>query len=96
MLYISYYHNQHLFLNSIINVLLSLFFCHNYYHLYFNSAVYMQTRSHCEGNFGFPIIHSVENFPDDTRLLNLLRQNTEDVVVNKHSVQLMGHTGSIK
>ena len=64
-----------------------------------HSAVYMQTKSFCEdlteGKFSFPIIHSVKSFPDDTRLLNILRQKTEDVDVKKHAVQWMERTGSM-
>ena len=60
----------------------------------------MQTKSFCEdlteGKFSFPIIHSVKSFPDDTRLLNILRQKTEDVDVKKHAVQWMERTGSMK
>ena len=59
----------------------------------------MQTKSYCEdlteGKFSFPIIHSVKSFPDDTRLLNILRQKTEDVDVKKHAVQWMERTGSM-
>ena len=59
----------------------------------------MQTKSFCEdlteGKFSFPIIHSVKSFPDDTRLLNILRQKTEDVDVKKHAVQWMERTGSM-
>ena len=66
---------------------------------YGDSAVYMQTKSFCEdlteGKFSFPIIHSVKSFPDDTRLLNILRQKTEDVDVKKHAVQWMERTGSM-
>lgn len=67
---------------------------------YHHSAVYMQTKSFCEdlteGKFSFPIIHSVNSFPEDTRLLNILRQKTEDVDVKKHAVKWMEHTGSMK
>ena len=60
----------------------------------------MQTKSFCEdlteGKFSFPIIHSVNSFPEDTRLLNILRQKTEDVDVKKHAVKWMEHTGSMK
>ena len=60
----------------------------------------MQSKSFCEdlteGKFSFPIIHSVHAFPEDTRLLNILRQKTEDVDVKKHAVKWMEHTGSMK
>ena len=60
----------------------------------------MQSKSFCEdlteGKFSFPIIHSVNSFPEDTRLLNILRQKTEDVDVKKHAVKWMEHKGSMK
>ena len=64
-----------------------------------SSVTYMQTKSFCEdlteGKFSFPIIHAVLTRPGDTRLLNILRQRTEDVDVKRHAVQWMVETGSI-
>ena len=60
----------------------------------------MQTKSFCEdlteGKFSFPVIHAVHARPDDTRLLNILRQRTEDVDIKRHAVQWMIQLGSIK
>lgn len=51
------------------------------------------TRSK-EGKFSFPIIHCVRAKPNDHRLLNILKQNTEDVDVKKHALQWMKQAGS--
>jgi hypothetical protein len=59
----------------------------------------MQTKSFCEditeGKFSFPIIHAIRNFPNDSRLLNILRQRTEDVSLKKYAVNIMIECGSI-
>ena len=52
----------------------------------------MQTKSFCEditeGKFSFPIIHAINYMPEDTRLINILRQKTEDMEIKKHAVRL--------
>lgn len=62
------------------------------------SAKYQMNKSYCEdlteGKFSFPIIHSIHALPNDTRLLHILRQRTEDVTLKRHAVQLMEDTGS--
>eukprot|EP00904_Undaria_pinnatifida_P004111 jgi/Undpi1/13700/HiC_scaffold_9.g03354.m1 len=62
------------------------------------STEYMKGKSFCEdlteGKFSFPIIHCVRAKPADHRLLNILKQRTEDVDVKKHALQWMKHTGS--
>ena len=59
----------------------------------------MQTKSFCEdlteGKFSFPIIHAVHSDPKDTRLINILRQRTEDADVKRHAVKWMVKCGSI-
>lgn len=64
-----------------------------------SSIEYMQTKSFCEdlteGKFSYPIIHAVHSRPDDSRLLNILRQRTEDVEIKKHAVDWMDQCGSI-
>lgn len=42
-----------------------------------------------EGKFSFPIIHCVRAKPGDHRLLNILKQRTEDVDVKKHALLWM-------
>lgn len=64
-----------------------------------SSVSYMQSKSFCEdlteGKFSFPIIHSIQSRPNDSRLLNILRQRTEDMNVKRHAVQWMEECGSI-
>ncbi|CAM9169674.1 unnamed protein product [Pylaiella littoralis] len=63
-----------------------------------SSAEYMKGKSYCEdlteGKFSFPIIHCVRAKPDDHRLLNILKQRTEDKDVKKHALEWMKHAGS--
>ena len=59
----------------------------------------MQSKSYCEdlteGKFSFPIIHAINSCPEDTRLLNILRQRPEDAAIKKHAVQWMVQCGSL-
>lgn len=61
---------------------------------------YMKSKSFCEdlteGKFSFPIIHSISRNPQDTRLLNILKQRTEDVDVKRYAQSVMRETGSFK
>ena len=42
-----------------------------------------------EGKFSFPIIHCIRSKPEDTKLLNILKQRTEDVNLKKFAVKWM-------
>ncbi|EGB10073.1 hypothetical protein JL720_6258 [Aureococcus anophagefferens] len=59
---------------------------------------YMRSKSYCEdlteGKFSFPILHAVHAAPGDTRLLNILKQRTENPDVKKHAVEHMASLGS--
>eukprot|EP00752_Nemacystus_decipiens_P006887 g6186.t1 len=63
-----------------------------------SSPTYMKGKSFCEdlteGKFSFPIIHCVRAKPNDHRLLNILKQRTEDVDVKKHALAWMKQAGS--
>lgn len=63
------------------------------------SSAYMQTKSFCEdlteGKFSYPIIHAIRSKPQDSRLLNILRQRTEDLDVKRYAVQWMISCGSL-
>lgn len=48
-----------------------------------------------EGKFSFPIIHCVRARPNDHRLLNILRQRTDDVEVKKHAVSWVQQSVSL-
>ena len=65
-----------------------------------SSAAYMQTKSFCEdlteGKFSFPVMHAVNIRPNDTRLINILRQRTDDVDVKRHAVKWMIEVGSME
>lgn len=64
----------------------------------FFSSSYMAGKSYCEdlteGKFSFPIIHAVHTRPDDNRLVNILRQRSDDFNVKHHAVQWMHQCGS--
>lgn len=60
---------------------------------------YFKSKSFCEdlteGKFSFPIIHCVRN-ANDSRLLSILKQKTEDVELKKYAQKLMKDAGSLK
>jgi len=62
------------------------------------SDEYANSKSYCEditeGKFSYPIIHSVSARPDDTRLMNILKQRTTNVDVKRHAVDFMASLGS--
>lgn len=64
-----------------------------------SSASYMASKSFCEdlteGKFSFPIIHAIHACPNDSRLLSILRQRSEDENIKRHAVQWMDQCGSI-
>ena len=64
------------------------------------SAEYMKEKTFCEdlseGKFSFPMIHCIRTNPGDKRLLNILRQRTEDVEVKRHAVQYITACGSLR
>ena len=86
---------------SFTNLLnsLSLYFQIRDDFLNISNVAYMQTKSFCEdlteGKFSFPIIHAVNSNPEDTQLLNILRQRTEDTDVKRYAVAYMENVGSI-
>eukprot|EP01102_Stenamoeba_stenopodia_P011454 TRINITY_DN3520_c0_g1_i2.p1 TRINITY_DN3520_c0_g1~~TRINITY_DN3520_c0_g1_i2.p1 ORF type:complete len:165 (+),score=17.72 TRINITY_DN3520_c0_g1_i2:812-1306(+) len=59
---------------------------------------YMLNKGFCEdlteGKFSFPIVHAILSNPDDHRLLNILKQRTEDVEIKKYAVSYMKGMGS--
>lgn len=70
--------NQSTNFTPLLNSLALYFQIRDDYLNLFNSS-YMQTKSYCEdlteGKFSFPILHAIwTSGPDDTRLLNILRQ----------------------
>jgi len=61
---------------------------------------YMKSKSFCEdlteGKFSFPIIHHIRSNPEDTRLISILKQRTEDIDVKKYAQGLMKESGSMR
>jgi len=60
----------------------------------------MKSKSFCEditeGKFSFPIVHCVRKDPSDTRLLNILKQRTEDDDVKRYAQWMMRESGSLQ
>ena len=60
---------------------------------------YMKSKSFCEdlteGKFSFPIIHHIATNPNDTRLISILKQRTEDTDVKRYAQGLMKESGSM-
>lgn len=58
----------------------------------------MASKSYCEdlteGKFSFPVIHAIRTHPEDSRLLNILRQRSDDTSVKQYAVQWMNQCGS--
>merc|ERR1712232_357033 len=60
---------------------------------------YMKSKSFCEdlteGKFSFPIIHCIRKDPNDTRMLSILKQRTNDVDVKRYAQSLLRESGSL-
>eukprot|EP00591_Stephanopyxis_turris_P005853 CAMPEP_0195514670 /NCGR_PEP_ID=MMETSP0794_2-20130614/5980_1 /TAXON_ID=515487 /ORGANISM="Stephanopyxis turris, Strain CCMP 815" /LENGTH=361 /DNA_ID=CAMNT_0040642953 /DNA_START=202 /DNA_END=1287 /DNA_ORIENTATION=+ len=60
---------------------------------------YMKSKSFCEdlteGKFSFPIIHAIRKDERDSRLLNILKQRTEDVDIKRYAQRLLRDAGSL-
>lgn len=62
---------------------------------------YMKSKSFCEdlteGKFSFPIIHCIREgvANNDTRLISILKQRTDDVDVKRYAQNLMKESGSL-
>ncbi|KAL7567624.1 hypothetical protein ACA910_000218 [Epithemia clementina (nom. ined.)] len=61
---------------------------------------YMKSKSFCEdlteGKFSLPIIHCIRSNPTDTRLLNILKQRTEDSDVKRYAQRMLKESGSLE
>ena len=62
---------------------------------------YFKSKSFCEdlteGKFSFPIIHYIHHSDEnDTRLLSILKQRTEDLELKKYAQGLMKEAGSLQ
>ncbi|XP_060523894.1 terpene synthase [Cylas formicarius] len=83
-----------------ITGILGLFFQIRDDYINLNSEDYMLHKSYCEdlteGKFSFPLIHAINNHPEDTQIMNILRQRTKDVEVKKYCVKLLDKFGSFE
>ena len=65
-----------------------------------SNSEYQQSKSYCEdlteGKFSYPIIFSILKNPLDNRLINILRQRTEDVEVKRYALQYMVECGALE
>lgn len=88
--------------DDLLNITRFVLYCYLIIWVIFleTSSSYMQSKSFCEdlteGKFSYPVIHTILNFPHDTRLSSILRQRTEDVDVKRHAVMWMEHCGSLE
>ncbi|KAI3631059.1 hypothetical protein MIR68_010549 [Amoeboaphelidium protococcarum] len=61
---------------------------------------YHKNKSFCEdlseGKFSFPIIHSISQTPNDSKLLNILKSKPQQVEVKEYAVSLMEQTGTFE
>ena len=64
------------------------------------SAEYTQNKSFCEdlseGKYSFIIIHALRTNPDDDRIHNILKQQTESIVLKQQALHLLHQFGSIE
>ena len=65
-------------------------------YLNLQSPKYHTNKSFCEdlteGKFSFPIIHSIKAAPKDKRLLNIVKQRTEEEMLKRYAVRIMNET----
>ncbi|CAF1073301.1 unnamed protein product [Adineta steineri] len=64
------------------------------------STEYTQKKTFCEdlteGKYSFPIIHAIQNRPNDNRIQNVLKQRTNNMNLKQEVVKLLHEFGSIK
>ncbi|KAI8884525.1 geranylgeranyl pyrophosphate synthase [Backusella circina FSU 941] len=69
----------------------------DYLNLY--SKDYTDNQGFCtdfeEGKFSFPVIHSIQSNPSDTRLLEILKKRSKDIEVKKAALRILAQTDSL-
>lgn len=64
------------------------------------SKDYMQNKSYCEdlteGKFSFPLIHAIRSQPQQSQVMQILRQRTKDNEVKRYCVNLLEKYGSFE
>ncbi|XP_011706487.1 PREDICTED: geranylgeranyl pyrophosphate synthase-like, partial [Wasmannia auropunctata] len=66
----------------------------NFFHKNDNGKSYCDDLT--EGKFSLPIIHAINSNPDDTQIINILKQHTTDIEMKRHCVKLLDSFGSLK
>ncbi|CAI2189827.1 17907_t:CDS:2 [Funneliformis geosporum] len=60
--------------------------------------LYAENKGFCEdlteGKFSFPIIHSINNDPNNRKLINILKQHTKSIELKQFAVKMMEDSGS--
>jgi len=60
---------------------------------------YCENKSFCEdlteGKFSFPVIHAMNQHPEDTQVSCILKQRTRNIDLKKHFVHLLEKFGSL-
>ncbi|KAJ3617310.1 hypothetical protein MTP99_007046 [Tenebrio molitor] len=63
------------------------------------SKEYTISKTFCddltEGKFSFPVIHAIQTYPEDKRVINILKQKTRDVAVKKQCLSILKKFGSL-
>ncbi|XP_064458644.1 terpene synthase-like isoform X6 [Ornithodoros turicata] len=47
-----------------------------------------------EGKFSFPIINAIQTYPDDPRMMNIIRKRTTDIEIKKYAIDILDKLGS--
>lgn len=59
---------------------------------YHNGKGYCEDLS--EGKFSFPVIHGIHSCPEDTQLINIVKQRPKDIEVKRQCIDLLDKLGS--
>ncbi len=89
------YTNSYSNFTNIVNEMAVLFQILDDY-LNLQSSKYHANKSFCEdlteGKFSFPVIHSINAAPKDKRLLNIVKQKTDEEMLKRYAIQIMNET----
>ncbi|KAL6449251.1 hypothetical protein ACFW04_000711 [Cataglyphis niger] len=61
---------------------------------------YTENKTYCddlsEGKFSFPIVHAITTNPDDSELINIVKQKTKNIEMKRYCVKLLEKFGSFE
>ncbi|UYV78224.1 GGPS1 [Cordylochernes scorpioides] len=64
------------------------------------SKEYTENKSYCEdlteGKFSFPIIRAIKSHPENTQILNIIRQRPSSLEIKQYAVQLLEKLGAFE